>query len=295
MSSSGYILRTLHDLLLGGQVVGKRVALESVRSSRSLNSRSFSGRNERVYDIDLDTYNLIVKDFGEHQDISGHPDFTIHRDTALVNPLPLVLQGEQYMVPSDKGGDAPTMQYDTVATLLGYSNMQGTDTQLKLLYNQYNQQYFGGVLPTYIGIKWNPRLSRTWGRYRYRVRRYNRRIVETFPGRIELSSLLRNRTPEEFRDVLLHEMIHVRFPGKGHGAEFKGMMHTMNNQHGFNISVYCSESLDWRYEYRCDKCGHTFTRMKRLSHPLHTYYCPKKVNGSVCRGSIVLSDVKEDV
>lgn len=112
----------------------------------------------------------------------------------------------------------------------------------------FNEQYFDGVLPT-------PRFYIGRSRTRLGSLSYRRGIVlkrSIFPFRKEgigtanaFTLTLSNyydQTEYQFKNVLLHEMIHLSIAASGlkdsspHGVIFRGMMSRLNRE-GWNISV----------------------------------------------------------
>lgn len=275
-----HTITTKYNLIFEGKCVGKRVMVNS-------DDKSTAYSDVNMYDMDLETHSLIVDDF------RGMPSIIV-LDHGSVASLTLVPHGDKLV--TDDGRDFPELTYSKVAELSSHENwkgLQGTDVRLKRIYNEYNHRYFNGNLPALIGIKWNTRIASTWGRYRFTVRKRNGVVIGYNHGYIELSSLLSTRTPEEFRDILVHEMIHVLHLGDGHGRLFKITMRGLNYRYGLNLSVYCSEGLDWRYRYMCKSCGNEFYRLKRLSGDLSDHHCAMKIGNKKCKGDILLAEVNE--
>ena len=99
----------------------------------------------------------------------------------------------------------------------------------------YNEEYFDGILPI-------PNLVIS---HSYRTLGYFHCDVDLSGGfyneTIEISDNY-DYTEEQFRDIMIHEMIHYYLLYVGldtkcrHGKEFKRLMDDFNIRHGFNIT-----------------------------------------------------------
>lgn len=109
--------------------------------------------------------------------------------------------------------------------------MKVTKYVLEDLFDQYNKQFFDGILvkpqlTTYIG-------ESTMGIFNVSERR----------GKMNLKILIARNvryTPEDLRDVLVHEMIHLYVyqeigPGFGHKKPFIDKMNELNAKYGLDI------------------------------------------------------------
>jgi hypothetical protein len=114
-----------------------------------------------------------------------------------------------------------------------------TVEQLKQWFRQYNDAYFGSVLPM-------PalRLSKARTRLGTMSCRCERRLFRRryYDFTISVSTYYES-TEREYQNVLLHEMIHYYIAFKGirdtlaHGREFHRIMLWLNQEYGWNISV----------------------------------------------------------
>lgn len=101
----------------------------------------------------------------------------------------------------------------------------------------FNKQYFDGVLPT-------PRFHIGRSRTRLGSLSYKRGLLWGGRGAAFTLSMSNyyDQTEYQFRNVLLHEMIHLSIAASGlkdsssHGVIFRGMMARLNS-YGWNISV----------------------------------------------------------
>lgn len=110
-----------------------------------------------------------------------------------------------------------------------------SEFNLLAAFHCHNEEYFDGVLPI-------PNLVishsyRTLGYFHCDVDEYGNYYNET----IEISDSY-DYTEEQFRDIMIHEMIHYYLLYVGldtkctHGKEFKKMMDDFNIRYGFNIT-----------------------------------------------------------
>ena len=113
---------------------------------------------------------------------------------------------------------------------------------LRTWFKQFNADYFGNELPV-------PRLMLSNARTRLgtmacrRTRRLLQWVYTDFTIRI---STYYDCSEREYQETLLHEMIHYyitykRIPDtSSHGAVFREMMHRLNREHGWHITVSSS-------------------------------------------------------
>ena len=116
-----------------------------------------------------------------------------------------------------------------------------TDT-LRTWFKQFNADYFGDELPV-------PRLALSKARTRLgtmackSVRRIGRTVYTDFTIRI---STYYDCTEREYKETLLHEMIHYYITYKhirdasSHGPVFRSMMDSLNRRYGWHITVSSS-------------------------------------------------------
>lgn len=120
---------------------------------------------------------------------------------------------------------------------------------LEDLFGQYNKQFFDGKLvkpqlATYIG-------ESTMGIFNVTERH----------GKVNLKILIARNvryTPENLRDVLVHEMIHLyvyqeKGPGYGHKKPFVDKMNELNDQYGLDIRKNCRHLRDKYIRRKIDK------------------------------------------
>lgn len=125
---------------------------------------------------------------------------------------------------------------------------------LRQWFAQFNAAYFGDELPMpALGLsKARTRLGTMTCRGERTL--FKRRFYD-FAIRV---STFYDSTEREYQTVLLHEMIHYYITYKGihdtsaHGSEFRRIMHRLNSEHGWNISVSSSgrgKTLDTSRQY----------------------------------------------
>ena len=152
-----------------------------------------------------------------------------------------------------------------------------TNEFLNERYDKYNEKYFNGKVPK-VKLEWNNRFTSTVGRCCY--------DWEMKPYRIEISSKYVRMYPKEFKDILIHEMIHVLYPEKKH-IKFKEVAKQLNEEfEELDVSIY-SKQYYWRYKYKCSSCENSFTKARKI---------PKDHICGHCEGDlqIILDNEKQD-
>ena len=114
-----------------------------------------------------------------------------------------------------------------------------TKEHLTAWFGEFNRNYFEGKLP-------QPRLALSRSRRQLGSMRFKRRMrmgrVETYDHAIHVSILF-EQGENEFKNVLLHEMIHYYIAYNNiqdtgpHGEVFRKMMNWLNSEHGWNMKV----------------------------------------------------------
>ncbi len=126
--------------------------------------------------------------------------------------------------------------------------MKITVNDIKEWFGRFNDEYFGGELP-------QPRLMLSKASTRLGSMAYRRRrklfSTELYDFTIRISTCY-DLTQKEYRDVLVHEMIHLYIAYKGlhdtspHGQVFRSIMERLNRTHGLNMSVSASVNKEKR-------------------------------------------------
>lgn len=242
----------LHKLVINNEIVGYRIRIRDTE-----------------YDISKKDKDLIQEDFD--------PFFDYVYETKM-STVPLVRKGD-LLVPVGLS-EAPELTYAGYAKLNGLDYLAKTDTDLKIMYNYYNEQCFFNKLPKLVAVGWDNRLKRTAGvckRQLDNTFNYNEYIFS-----IWLSISYHRINPADLVSTLVHEMIHVKYPGLGHGKEFKQEMERLNKEFGFNISVYAHGELEYKYIYECASCRYQYKRIRKIRN-VSQYSC------SACGGRIYLA------
>lgn len=126
--------------------------------------------------------------------------------------------------------------------------MNITLNDIKEWFGRFNDEYFGGELP-------QPRLMLSKASTRLGTMAYRRRrklfSTELYDFTIRISTCY-DLTEKEYRDVLVHEMIHLYIAYKGlrdtspHGQIFRSIMERLNRTHSLNMSVSASVKKERR-------------------------------------------------
>jgi hypothetical protein len=109
------------------------------------------------------------------------------------------------------------------------------DFNLMAYFTRYNNDYFGGILP-YPEFK----VRKSYFTLGYVSCNYNL-DYSMYNCVLEISSRY-DYTEEQFRDIMVHEMIHYYLAYTGvdlkmnHGKEFKKMANELNTKYGLNIT-----------------------------------------------------------
>lgn len=139
---------------------------------------------------------------------------------------------------------------------------------LNKLFDIYNKKYFNGELEK-IEVFWNNRIYRTIGRYiSYKDNKKQ--------GRMEISRKYIDYYPEEIKNILVHEMIHHKFPKEKHSYKFKKEMNRLNNNfEELNIKIRSDKNIPGKYVYICSKKGCSFRSERNRKIDLEKYVCSK--------------------
>ena len=101
---------------------------------------------------------------------------------------------------------------------------------------------------------------------------------------IEISAMMEERTDQEIKEIIHHELLHTCKGCLNHGQKWKLLADKVNNAYGYHIKTRAEmpgsedrQKRHFRYEIRCTKCGNTGYRMKKskvVMQPDH-YRCSK--------------------
>lgn len=255
--------KKLFDLVYNGSVVGSRV--------------KYIGK---VYDISNDDLRLSLEDFSINLDFSNSGKY--------VN----LIEKGSLLVPVGQPS-ADELTYGVISQLKGEPHLAKSDVQLKLAYNQYNKEIFNDRLPRNVCVYWSNRMTADAGVARWK---YKRGTGELFDIHIGLSVPYHHKYPNEIKDTLVHEMIHILHPKEGHGMWFHFEKDRINREHNMNITVYSTGHATERkkqkrkYIYACKKCGQEFPRVRRDKNDYKYSECGK----TSCKGKIYLKHTLSD-
>lgn len=148
------------------------------------------------------------------------------------------------------------------------------EIDLKTIYDELNEKYFYNELPnsSEVKLEWSNRLTASAGNC-YKERKH-----------IKLSTHYHIKYPEEVRNTLAHEMIHLKI--RGHGKEFKKELERLNNM-GLPVRMFSKEraviqKLRWEYSCKNPNCDNHFFRTRRIPKNMaNNIVCAK------CRSKIV--------
>lgn len=275
----------IYKLMYKGQLAGYRV--------RS-NKLGLVDKKYEYYDLDLELVNIL------NQDLKG---YAVVIPPKLSNEVNLTPKGS-LLVPEE---DIPpkreidmcdykvfmqtrlacqTRMFDTMESL------EKSDYELKVLYNKYNDMIFKGVLPYDVPVYYDSKLKITAGMCNYRIRRSGTKKPEYYNFFIRISPSYTEKYAKEdnFRNVLIHEMIHVRHPHVGHKGEFITEMNRINaefgNKLGIKVTAHSLGAGDYNYKYRCTGCGVSFVQLRKTK-DITRYHCRK------CKGAFFLEEDKK--
>ena len=267
------LYHAIYKLMYNGKLVGYRV-----RSYKL----GLIPKQYEYYDLDLELVKIL------NQDLKG---FAVVIPPNLDKEVNLVPKGK-LLVPEE---DIPpyrdiemcdynifmgvrhaynTGMFDTM------EDLEKSDYELKVLYNRYNDMLFGGRLPYDVPVYYDSKLRMTAGKCNYRIRGAGsiKPLYYNFFIRLSPSYIERYGETDNFRNVLIHEMIHVAVPYAKHRGEFLLEMERINRDFGkslgVNITVYSDGAGDYNYKYACKCCGATFEQIRKTK-ILHRYSCKK--------------------
>lgn len=164
--------------------------------------------------------------------------------------------------------------------------MELTVAYLQKKFNEYNKEFFDGVLP-YINIKigWS---KRCFGIYHTETSRSTGKILNQH---IMISKYY-NQTDKQYDETLIHEMIHyyIKYTGihdnNSHGREFIKIMNRINNSSNFNITIKGSS-----FGLTSDIEDNKIYRIMKFNYNGNTYYAKVSNNFSIRSYSKIIDNV----
>ncbi len=148
-----------------------------------------------------------------------------------------------------------------------------SEKTLKEIYHTFNERYFNNELPADAKVEWSEKMTRNAGACipRKKVIRISWHYAKSFPKDVE--------------NILVHEMIHLKFPN--HGAQFHKEVDRINScGEDINVARFSlGRAKDPKYRYVCTECGAQFPRDKKVN--TERYKCGR------CMGSLELPPDKQ--
>lgn len=100
---------------------------------------------------------------------------------------------------------------------------------------------------------------------------------------LEISTMMQNKSDQEVKEVIFHELLHTCPGCLNHGVRWKQLAGRVNEAYGCHITTTAGENHDginqdripYRYKIRCTKCGRETFRLRRskvIDHP-ELYRC----------------------
>ena len=110
---------------------------------------------------------------------------------------------------------------------------------------------------------------------------------------IEISTILKEKTNREIKEIIHHELLHTCKGCLNHGPKWKSLAAKVNDAYGYHIKTTAElphpeegEAKPYRYEIRCSKCGNTGYRMKKSKVIMH----PENYRCSKCGGRLLIKE-----
>ena len=147
---------------------------------------------------------------------------------------------------------------------------------LNILFDKCNEKYFEGGLEK-IDVVYNGRLKRALARYKYSymINERGEKIIKNKPI-IEISKKYAQLHPDQLVNILVHEMIHHKYPFDNHSKRFKYEMERLNkNFRELKIEVKSNQPLEADYSYRCSNknCPNYYKRLERYKKMTGKHRC----------------------
>lgn len=201
--------------------------------------------------------------------------YDCHRENELLDgsfPVyELVKQNGLLVVPTDPK-EYPELTYNELANITNFFRGK-SDYELRALYVKYNNQYFGGKLSRQIKLVWSGQLTNSGGNYtNFPLTAKGGYLDNELYHQIKLSKkYLLDRSGnrnELFKNVLLHEMIHVEHPNESHGDNFMSSVKRFKDE--FNIDIPVTLDVNdvpddsFKQIVECQICGKRYRLHKKL-------------------------------
>ncbi len=193
------------------------------------------------------------------------------------NPVRIELESKGNQLVAVGYPDVPTASCATLAEVCNKSYMAVADMELQLLYAEFNRLYFNNELPHGVPVYWNSRLVKTGGRAFRLQFKPNPKTGMTGTKKIQEIQIASNRKKmgmDDVKGVLLHEMVHIKHPGEGHGYVFKAELARLNRTYGLNVTRFCESANEAPYVYHCPQCGKEFGYTRKIKTTRYCRACP---------------------
>lgn len=145
------------------------------------------------------------------------------------------------------------------------------DIDLEKMYISLNEEMFKGKLPNNVKVLWSARMTSNAAVCKYKVD-YTSGIAVRTPVEIRVSKPYHKRFPQELKETLVHEMIHVKYPYDGHGEEFNREMDKLNKKFNLGIRKFASGRAVVNFIYTCKKCEQKYERLRKINE-YYNYRC----------------------
>ena len=123
---------------------------------------------------------------------------------------------------------------------LDEDNVHAKDINFQEMYDEFNKKYFGGKLPK-IPIEVTAQLRRAGGKAHAKSEADAEGVVRYVPTRIQISSFYKSH-PDRFKNILLHEMLHVFFFSTMTSREYE--RYFRKNAHSDLFALYAKKLSD---------------------------------------------------
>lgn len=214
--------------------------------------------------------------------------YDCYRETELIDgsfPVYELVSKKGLLVVENDPKEYPELSYNELGKLTRLFTGK-TDYELRKIYVEYNNKYFGGRLSRQIEISWSGRLTRAGGTHSQIHLVSKSYLSDELFHRIKMSKkyLLdkQGNKLELFHGVLLHEMVHAEFPKDGHGKLFMSGIKRLKDEFGIDVplGIYEDDVSDDSFKQilECKLCGKRY-RMHRVIKNLERSRCNVKSCG----------------
>lgn len=201
-------------------------------------------------------------------------DFSMKIES-LGTPVDIILVDKRGKLVAQGHEDAPEATYALLSECYHRKYMEVMDPELKQLYNECNLKYFNGELPFDISVSWSEKMLTSGARCLSTTLRSAKHVRPSWSvtlSNIRVAGNRRKVPREELVAILVHEMIHVKYPGDGHNYVFHQEMKRLNSLFNLRVVLKCGSVEEDPYVYVCMSCGKEY----RTAGKMRTVkYCPR--------------------